>query len=319
VTLALTPPTVGVDPARVEIDVVPPLDWLLVRLDPPITETDGGIAVPGQAIPPARTGVVVKAGKGMVSEDGVTLLPMHAKVGQRIMFERAAGKGLPRCPKETSERRGWAYLLLRDGSVCAVIESQPVDPARQRALDAGAAGVPARPEGSSVPVSRAGTLSPERLRPVQDWMVVRADLMPEAADPGPVQAPAEVAQPAKFLHLPGKGKGGKAKARPIPPKRVLLREREPEEAYEMWSGTILSRGEGLLTVTRCLDGDRVGRAPRLAEVGSRCLFSVARPFCEQIDPIRGFRPGSEFLMREYGPGGASNVCGVLPPLEAEAG
>lgn len=318
-TTLATPPTVGVDPARVELDVIPPVDWLLVRLDPPITETDGGIAVPAKSVPPARTGVVIKAGPGMVSDDGRTRLPMHCREGQRIMFERAAGKGLPRCPRETSERRGWAYLLLRDGSVCAIVEPWD-DPARGKALDAGAAGVPARPAGSSIPVSRAGKLSPERLRPVQDWMVVRSDLMPETADPAPPPVSSEIARPTKLLHFPGKGSNGKGKAKP-----VYLKEDEPADVYEMWSGVVLSRGEGLLTITRCLDGDKIGRAPRLVEVGDRCLFAVGRPFCEQIDPIRAFRPGQEFLMREYASAGlqagSSHVLAVLPRPEAatEAG
>lgn len=314
------PPIVGVDPARIELDVVPPLDWILVRLDPPITETDGGIAVPAQSVPPARTGVVVSIGPGMVSEDGRTRLPMHCAPGQRVMFERAAGKGLPRCPRETSERRGWAYLLLRDGSLNAIVEAWD-DPADPKALDAGAAGLPARPEGSSIPVTRAGRLSPERLRPVQDWMVVRADAKPEMADASPLPSPPasdDLARPAKLLHLPGRN--GKGQAKRVEPKRVHLQETEPAETYEMWSGTVLSRGDGLMAVTRCLDGDRVGTAPRLVEVGDRCLFAVARPFCEQIDPIRAFRPGSEFLMREYGQGGASNVVGKLPAVAlTEAG
>lgn len=313
-TLA-TPPIVSVDPSRVELDVLPPLDWLLIRLDPPITETDGGIVVPDQAVPPARTGVVIRVGPGMVSEDGRTRLPMHCEVGQRVMFERAAGKGIPRCPRETSERRGWAYLLVRDGSLCAKILPWE-DPIPGKTLDAGGGGVPARPEGSSVPVSRAGRLAPERLQPVQDWMVVRSDAKPETADPGPLPAPqsAELARPAKFLHLPGKGANGKGNAKRIEQKRVHLQETEPEETYEMWSGTCLARGDGLMTVTRCLDGDRVGTAPRLAEVGDRFLFAVGRPFCEHIDPIRGFRPGQEMLMREYRDGGASNVIGLLPKV-----
>lgn len=317
----LAVPIVGIDPARVEVEVVPPLDWLLIRLDPPIDETDGGIVVPAQAIPPARTGVVIQVGPGMVSEDGRTRLPLHCEIGQRVMFERAAGKGLPRCPRETSERRGWAYLLVRDGSLCARILPWE-DPIPGKVLDAGAGGLPARPAGSPVPVTRAGRISPERLVPVQDWMVVLSDLAPTMSDPTP-QAPQpnvspELAQPAKFLHLPGRGKGGKDLAKPVAPKRLHLQEAEPAEVYEMWSGTCLARGDGLMTVTRCLDGDRVGTAPRLAEVGQRFFFSVGRPFCEEIDPIRGFRPGQEFLMREYRDGGASNVIAKLPSAEAVA-
>ena len=95
---------VGVHPERVEFDVHPPVDWILLRLDPPQDRSEGGVLAPAQVIPPARTGVVIKAGPGALSDDGRTRMPMDCEPGQRVLFERAAGKGLPRCPRETTSK-----------------------------------------------------------------------------------------------------------------------------------------------------------------------------------------------------------------------
>lgn len=277
-------PTVGVDPATIEQAVIPPLDWILIRLDPPLEGTDSGIIVPVH--PPARTGVVVRRGPGALAEDGRTRLPMHCDVGDRVLFERAAGKNLPRVPRETQRPVGsspgrWAYILIRDGSVCATVGHEPVGEHERRALDSGDAGLPPRP--GDVPVSRCGPMAWERLEPVQDWLVMRADMRPEVVD----AAPRGVLRPARKLHRAN----GSAK--------LLLEEKAPVERYDLWSGTVLKRGAGLLTVTRCLDGDRVGRAPWIVKEGDRCLFSGAPPHVQAIRELDPFAPGAEVLMREY--------------------
>lgn len=279
---------VGVDPARVELDVIPPLDWLLVRLDPRIEQTEGGLAVPSTVTPPARTGVLIARGDGALSDDGKTRMPKVCDIGDRILFERAAGKGLPRVPRETTERSGWGYLLIREGSVCSLVEPGRVSPDRQRALDAGAGGVPARPDGSLVPVSRRGAMCWDRLLPVQDWLVVRMDERQEQTD---------MLVPVKQFH--------RANGRSKP---VFIHEKEPEEKYDLWSGEVLRRGPGLVTVTRCLDGDRMGEAPRIAEEGGRVLFAATHPHAAPIyDEHMVGSAGAwqvqgehrEFLMREY--------------------
>lgn len=283
--------TVGVDPATIETAVHPPGNWILLRLDPPQTASEGGILIDQKAIPPSRTGVVVRQGPGRLSEDGKMLLPMNCKVGDRILFERAAGKGLPRCPRETTETR-WAYLLLREGSVNAIIEPEQPSPAEQRGLDSGAAGVPPRPAGAEVPVSRLrGRLTASRLRPVIDWLAISLDARAEVLDPAPR---GRVLAPVKKRYAAN----GRA---------VCVVEHEPEERADTWSGSVLARGPGLLTVVRCLDGDRMTVAPRLCEVGDRVLAAWTPPWVQILDPFKPqVHPGDELLIREY-----PCVCAVL--------
>jgi hypothetical protein len=278
-----------------------------VRLDPRIEMFRGGILAPAQSQPPARTGVVIRVGPGMFSEDGRTPLPMHCKPGDRILFERAAGLGLPRCPRETERPREssgapgrWAYILVRDGSVIAKIGREPVGEHEQRALDSGDAGLPPRPPGAEHPVSRVGDqLDWRTLHPVQDWLIVRADRKQEEVDPA-----------YSVSHPTGrKLYGANGKARVVP---LKVPGESPEES-DLWSATVLARGEGLLTITRCLDGDRVGRAPRLAEVGDRILIRAEHPWAAGIDELTPLSMAAELLVREYREGrGVSNVLGKLP-------
>lgn len=271
---AIAEETVGIHPDDIETRVKATGSWLLVRLDPPITATDGGILVPGQSVPPARTGLVIHAGPGALSDDGKTRMPMHAKAGQRILFERAAGKGLPRTPRETTGKR-WGYILLKDGSVCGIIDTPAVSEGEQRALDAGAAGTPPRPDGG-FPVSRLrGDIQWEQITPVQDWLVVKADVAPDRVD-----------SPSRVLTDP-RGK-------------VLhVVETDPQERYELWSGTVLRQGGGLLSMTRCLDGDRVGRVPHICNVGDRVFFAGQPPWTQSIGAEwKGIPAGGAFLMRE---------------------
>jgi len=271
---------VSVPQARIELDVHPPLDWVLVRLDEPMEATRGGLLVPGQSKPPARTGVIVAQGLGALSDDGRTRMPMCAKVGDRVLFERAAGKNLPRAPRETSEREGWGYVLMRDGSICAVIAAREVSSGEQRALDAGAAGLPPRPEGGP-PVSKPGQLSAERLLPVQDWLVLQPD------------APLGETEPARALSVAGKN--GRTRKKLILPERTKSAQPETED---LWSAVVLRRGPGLVTITRCLDGDRMGTAPRVCKAGDRVLLSAAPPWAQPIEDFAPLACGAPFLARE---------------------
>lgn len=285
--------TVGVDPSLVETSVRCPEDWILVRLDPPIDKTEGGLAIPTAHAPPARTGVVAVAGPGRISEDGKTRLPMPCAVGDRVLFEPAAGKGLPRVPRETSERGGWGYRLMRAGSVCSLVVPEPVNEHEQRGLDAGAGGLPARPKGGP-PVSRAGgRITAKRLRPVGGWLVVKLDqrmtMVPVRTASGgfgwlPLNPEKlERKRPSKKLHRVNGS--------------VHLVEHEPEEREDSWTGTVLARGEGQLTVVRCLDGDRMTRAPRLCEVGDRIIWSGGPPWVLKLNDLDLIEE-AEWLVRE---------------------
>ena len=46
---------------------------------------------------------------------------------------------------------------------------------------------------------------------------------------------------------------------------------------ERWTGRVEARGPGLLTVVRCLDGDRATIAPKLCEVGDRIMYTTEFP------------------------------------------
>lgn len=270
-------PVVGVDPETIETGTVqPPGDWVLIRLDPPIEFTKGGIVVPSRSRPVARTGVVVAIGEGCLSDDGHTRMPMSAVPGQRVLFERAAGKGLPRVPTETNETR-WGYLLTRDGSICAIVAPEPTDPNRQRGLDAGAAGVPKRPKGG-VPVSRSGHLTAERITPVQDWLMVLPDRREEEVSTSPSRKKAIYGARGKVLKMV---------------------EDNPEGRYDLWSAAVLARGPGLTTLTRCLDGDRIGRAPHLCEPGDRILYCGEPPWLQPLEELDPISAGAPMLIREH--------------------
>ncbi len=276
-----TIPVVGIDQATVETCIRPPNDWLLVRLDPRIDATKGGILVPDESRPPARTGVIVAQGNGCLSDDGRTRMPMSASPGARVLFEPSAGKSLPMVERETSERGGWGYRLMRDGSLCGIVlDLVSTDPGHQRALDAGAAGLPARPAGSEIPVTACGELTAERIAPFQDWMVLQPDL------------PATTFSPS----------GRKVRG---PNGRPILRpETAPmgsPEAEELWGCTILRRGPGLVSITRCLDGDRINAVPeenRIAKVGGRVLVNCEPPYAQAILDFAPLHCGAPFLARE---------------------
>ncbi|MEK9725007.1 MAG: hypothetical protein VW405_16195 [Rhodospirillaceae bacterium] len=284
--------TVGVDPSLVETSILPPEDWLLVRLDAPLDKTEGGIAIPTAHAPPARTGLVVQAGPGRISEDGKTRLPMSCAVGDRILFEPAAGKGLPRVERETSAR-GWGYRLMRAGSVCAIVKPDAVTEDEQRALDAGEAELPARPKGGP-PVSRAGgRITAKRLLPVGGWIVVKLDqrltMVPMRTQGGAFAGYLPI-NPEKLERRPA-GKLHRANG------AVHLVESEPEEREDSWTGTVLARGEGILTVVRCLDGDRMTRAPKLCEVGDRIVWSGGPPWVLKLNDLDLIEE-AEWLVRE---------------------
>jgi chaperonin GroES len=137
-------PELGLDPEKVEEQIAPSGDWIHVRLDEPFTHSRGGIAVPDASIPEPRMGRIIAQGPGLLLEDGKTRMPMAAKVGQRILFERAGGANVPRCHD--------THKLIRNGSILAVIRDK---------------------EGEDQP--RWGDVTPERLDLRQDWILVHPD------------------------------------------------------------------------------------------------------------------------------------------------
>jgi len=215
----------GIDPEMVEEQIAPTDDWIHVRLDEPITHSRGGIAVPDASIPEPRMGIIVAQGPGLLLEDGQNRMPMAAKVGQRILFERAGGASVPRCTD--------THKLIRNGSILAVIRDK---------------------EGEDQP--RWGDLTPDRVELRQDWILVATDRPCTRSD--------------------GRGRLSFRQARTKSGKKVHLLGRDVEaERHDLWTGTVVAMappGQGLTHVTRCLDGDRCGEAPRRFAVGERIFF-----------------------------------------------
>jgi co-chaperonin GroES (HSP10) len=265
-------PTAGIDIDQIETHLRLPLDWILVRLDPPIRRTRGGIELPDAVTPPARTGVVVTRGPGALSDDGKTRMPVSCSVGERIMFEVGAGKALPLVARETTSK-GWGYRLIRDGSVCATVD--PIEPTDED--------LPPAP--SRVPVSHRGSTEgaawTDRLRPVQDWLLVRMDDRATELEVRRGGAP--------LVGLDGR-----------PLKLQLGPDRDQQQREDTWTVEVLRRGPGLTTITRCIDGDRLNHAPHLVEVGERALAAGTAP---NVQPVamdeQWSAPGMTVLMREY--------------------
>lgn len=233
-------PEAGLDPALVESCVEPAEARYLVRLDPPIDRSRGGILLPDQSLPLARTGVVVAAGKGAWSEDGKQRLPMHAKKGDRILFEYAAGYTLPRVPEKTTPGKERGYKLVRDGSVIAVISGSGPWPEFLEDADA------------VVP----------RLTMTQDWLLVHND-RPQAE------------HVAGVANAAGKGAHTRRKVagRALGGIRLLIPSaRSQVEQSERWTGTVVKRGPGLI-----LAREGMTSWPHLCEEGDRVLYSTAFP------------------------------------------
>jgi co-chaperonin GroES (HSP10) len=272
--------TVGIDLAKIETHVKLPLDWILVRLDPPQRKTLGGIEIPDTILPEARSGIVITRGPGAIADDGKTRLPVSCRVGERIWFEASAGKFLPHVPR-VSGPKGYGYKLIRDGSVNALVEADPSDIDEE---------LP--PASGPIPVSRCIVGGPgwlDRLQPVQDWMLVRLDNRAETHQVRRLPAIPLVTPSGQQIHLGP--------------------DRDQMQREDTWTVVVLRRGPGLITTTRCLDGDRVGKAPDLVKAGDRIIACGTAPNVQAIDYAKDWSaPGMVVLMREY-----PCYCGTVEP------
>lgn len=267
-------PTVGISYEKLETHVTLHEDFILVRLDPPIARTKGGIEIPGTVKPSSRTGLVVQRGPGKLSDDGRTRMPTTCDVGHRILFEVGAGDFLPMVPRETTPT-GWGYKLIRDGSVIATVAGAGEDEDSDAELP---------PPNGPVPVSIRGRYDvpgwADRLEPVQDWLLVRMDER---------QSEHVVRSGPRLVDLSGR------------PLRIHLGpDRDQERREDTWTVQVLKRGPGLNTITRCLDGDRLGRAPHIVKVGDRAIAKGTAPNAQPIDMDEEWSaPGRVLMLREY--------------------
>lgn len=245
----------GIDPSQVERVITPKDSRYLVRLDPPMDRSRGGIMVPDVSIPQSRSGVVIKAGLGALSDDGKTRMPMVAKPGDRVLFEYAAGYSIPRVPHATTAREK-GYKLVGDGSILAVIK--------------GSGKWPEFPDDADAVVPR--------LALAHDWLLVQNDAVQQVhklAMPGRALTPAERA--GKRVRVNGRAP---VALHPSLAGRVLVLPTQGSqvEGAERWTGVVRARGPGMVSMTRCLDGDRVGRSTPMCGVGDRVLYTTEFPF-----------------------------------------
>lgn len=249
-------PVAGCDPARVEELFQPVRDRYLVKLDPPMDRSRGGILVPDNSRPVSRTGRVIRAARGAISEDGKTLLPMHARAGQRILFEYNAGYAIPRVNEKD-------YKVIRDGSIIATIDDGP--------------------PGSVWPAFED---APERIIPrvrfAQDWVCIRMDRPASRTHdlrPVPSLAVARKLTPSELAAGRGRDKNGKhQRGTPMALEIPEIARKGEAERGDHWTGTVVARGPGLMSVVRCLDGDRVTVADPLCAVGDRIGVTNEFPF-----------------------------------------
>lgn len=101
---------------RLNMEIIPMADRVLVKRVEKIEVSAGGIVLPqtGQQAP--NEGVVVAVGPGRLvpQKDGsVLLVPVQLKVGDRVLFESHLGIEV--------KRNGVDHLVIQEASICAVI------------------------------------------------------------------------------------------------------------------------------------------------------------------------------------------------------
>jgi chaperonin GroES len=101
----------GFNMARVDLNVRPLHDRILVRRMAEDEITAGGIIIPDTAKEKPQRGEVVATGKGRVTEDGKTL-PLEVKIGDKILFSKYSGTEL--------KLDGSEYLMMREEDILGV-------------------------------------------------------------------------------------------------------------------------------------------------------------------------------------------------------
>lgn len=73
-----------------EDQIEPLADRVIVKRDPEITQTPGGIFIPDTCTDKPMVGTIVAVGPGRTNESG-TIIPMNVVVGDRVLFAQYAG------------------------------------------------------------------------------------------------------------------------------------------------------------------------------------------------------------------------------------
>lgn len=88
-------------------------DRIVIRLVEAETQTKSGIFIPDAAVEKPSQGVIVAAGPGRTTQDGV-LVPIEVKVGDRVLFGKHAATPI--------KVEGEELHILREDDVMAIVE-----------------------------------------------------------------------------------------------------------------------------------------------------------------------------------------------------
>ena len=88
-------------------------DRIVIRLVEAETQTKSGIFIPDAAVEKPSQGVIVAAGPGRTTQDGV-LVPIEVKVGDRVLFGKHAATPI--------KVEGEDLHILREDDVMAIVE-----------------------------------------------------------------------------------------------------------------------------------------------------------------------------------------------------
>lgn len=101
------------------LNIRPLHDRIVIRRDPEMTQTAGGIYIPDTAREKNQSGTVVAVGKGKADEHG-KITPLEVKVGDRVLFGKYAGTETPR---QTLESGGEELIIMREEEILGILES----------------------------------------------------------------------------------------------------------------------------------------------------------------------------------------------------
>lgn len=96
-----------------KIKITPLGDRVLVKQDEELQKTAGGLYLPEAAKEAPQRGVVIRAGKGKMLEDG-QVRPLCVKEGDKIIFGKYSGTKVKMGEEE--------LLFMREEDIMAVVE-----------------------------------------------------------------------------------------------------------------------------------------------------------------------------------------------------
>ena len=99
--------------AKLDTNIKPLLDNVLVKPLEAETRTASGIVLPDSAKEKPQIGEVMATGSGHVTPDGKTI-PMNVKVGQKVMYKKWGG--------DEVKVNGQDWMIVKQGDILAVIE-----------------------------------------------------------------------------------------------------------------------------------------------------------------------------------------------------